>query len=39
MDRLPPEVADKLMKMSPDERQEWIRKRREERARQGESGQ
>jgi len=39
MDRLPPEVADKLMKMSPDERREWIRKRREERASQGESRQ
>ena len=37
MDRLPPEVADKLMKMSPDERREWIRKRREERARQGDA--
>jgi multidrug efflux system membrane fusion protein len=35
MDRLPPEVADKLMKMSPDERQAWIQKRREERARSG----
>ena len=39
MDRLPPEVADKLMKMSPDERREWIRKRREERAAQGQAGQ
>jgi multidrug efflux system membrane fusion protein len=38
MDRLPPEVVDKLMKMSPDERREWIRKRREERAAQGEPG-
>jgi multidrug efflux system membrane fusion protein len=39
MDRLPPDVADKVMKMSPDERREWIRKRREERARQGDAGQ
>jgi multidrug efflux system membrane fusion protein len=38
MDRLPPDVADKVMKMSPDERREWIRKRREERAAQGEPG-
>jgi hypothetical protein len=32
MSRLPPEVADTVAKMSPEERQEWIRKRREERA-------
>jgi multidrug efflux system membrane fusion protein len=38
MDRLPPDVADKLMKLSPDERREWIRKLREERAKQGEAG-
>ena len=38
MDRLPPEVADKLMKMSPEERREWIRKRREERAKQSDGG-
>ena len=32
LDRLPPDVAEKVIKMSPDERREWIRKRREERA-------
>jgi multidrug efflux system membrane fusion protein len=35
LDRLPPEVADKVMKMSPDERKAWIEKRRAERAAQG----
>lgn len=39
LDRLPPEVADKVMKMSPDERREWIRQRREERARREAAGQ
>jgi multidrug efflux system membrane fusion protein len=38
LDRLPPEVAEKVMKMSPDERREWIRKRREERANSSGSG-
>jgi multidrug efflux system membrane fusion protein len=38
MDRLPPEVADRLMKMSPDERREWMRKRREERSGPGAGG-
>jgi len=33
MSRLPPEVQEKLKKMSPEERQAFIQKRREERAR------
>lgn len=35
LDRLPPDVREKVMKMSPEERQAWIQKRREERAKQG----
>lgn len=35
LDRLPPDVAEKVMKMSPEERREWIQKRREERAKSG----
>lgn len=33
-DKVPPEVQGKLMKMSPEERREWLIKRREERQRQ-----
>jgi multidrug efflux system membrane fusion protein len=32
MDRVPPEVAEKLTAMTPDERRAWLQKRREERA-------
>ena len=32
LDRLPPDVTDQVMKMSPDERKAWIEKRRAERA-------
>ncbi|MDH0864734.1 hypothetical protein N5D62_09430, partial [Mitsuaria sp. GD03876] len=32
LDRLPPEVQDKVMKMSPAEREAWIAERRAERA-------
>jgi len=32
MSRLPPEVADKIRAMTPEQRAEWIKKRREERA-------
>jgi multidrug efflux system membrane fusion protein len=32
MSRLPPEVADRIRAMSPEERAAWIQKRREERA-------
>ncbi len=39
MDRLPPDVQEKLKTMTPDERAAWIAKRREERAkRQAEGG-
>ena len=39
MDRLPPDVQEKLKAMTPDERAAWIAKRREERAkRQAEGG-
>ena len=38
MDRVPPEVAEKLKAMSPDERRAWIQKRREEREKGGASG-
>jgi len=39
MDRLPPDVQEKLRAMTPDERAAWIQKRREERAkRQAEGG-
>jgi multidrug efflux system membrane fusion protein len=39
MDRLPPDVQEKLKAMTPDERAAWIQKRREERAkRQAEGG-
>ncbi len=38
MDRLPPEVVEKLMKLTPDERREWIQKRREERDKAGSNG-
>lgn len=34
LDRLPPDVAEKVMKMSPEERRAWIEQRRQERARQ-----
>lgn len=34
LDRLPPDVQEKVMKMSPEERAAWIQKRREERAKQ-----
>jgi multidrug efflux system membrane fusion protein len=34
MDRLPPEVAEKVMKMSPEERRAWFQQRRAERAQQ-----
>lgn len=34
LDRLPPDVQEKVMKMTPEERQAWIQKRREERAKQ-----
>ena len=33
--KAPPEIAEKLMKMSPEDRRAWLQKRREERARQG----
>lgn len=33
-DKVPPEIRDKLMQMSPEERREWLIKRREERERQ-----
>jgi multidrug efflux system membrane fusion protein len=35
LDRLPPELRDKVMKMSPDERREFLRKLREQRQQQG----
>jgi len=38
MDRVPPEVAEKLMKLSPDERRAWFLKRREEADRAGTVG-
>nr|WP_233151813.1 MdtA/MuxA family multidrug efflux RND transporter periplasmic adaptor subunit [Pelomonas sp. KK5] len=38
LDRLPPDVQDKVMKMSPEERQAWIEKRRAERAASGNTG-
>lgn len=34
MDRVPPEVAEKLKAMTPEERRAWFQKRREERERQ-----
>lgn len=38
LDRLPPEAAERLMKLSPEERQAWLRKRLEERARRAAEG-
>jgi hypothetical protein len=38
MDRVPPEVAEKLKAMSPDERRAWFQKRREEKEKAGNSG-
>ena len=38
MDRVPPEVAEKLKAMSPDERRAWFQKRREEKEKGGASG-
>ena len=38
LDRLPPDLQDKVMKMSPEERKAWIEKRRAERAASGSSG-
>lgn len=37
-DRLPPDVQEKFLKMTPQERAAWIQKRREERAKQGSGG-
>ena len=34
MSRLPPEVAERVKAMSPEERRAWIQKRREERGSQ-----
>lgn len=38
LDRLPPELQDKVMKMSPAERQAWIEQRRAERAKREAAG-
>lgn len=38
LDRLPPELQDKVMKMSPAEREAWIAERRAERAKRQASG-
>ena len=38
LDRLPPEVAQKLMAMTPEERRAWIQKRREAREAAGAAG-
>ena len=37
MDRLPPEVAEKVGKMTPEERRAWFQKRREETGKSGTS--